>query len=348
MHWIDAGPHSELPAPCTITILAMPDSVAPLTGGARRRQLPPEESAVGPVEAHRGMAETGVLVRPGALDGTGGRDRRHPVEQAVEDEGDLEPGQVGPEAEVVAGAEGQVRVGAPPYVEGERIGEGPLVEVAPPATTARPCHPAGSPPVPFDRVRRRAAVVDGRGRPAEHLLDRARAAAPGPPAGPSHWSGRSIMASRPAVMELRVVSLPAATSRWKNISCSRSLSGPPGPGAVGEPGGGDDRQDVVGRTRALRPERTGAVGGHGGAGRLGPGRGLPRVVVVVVEGGVGPVEEEVPVLLGDAEERRDGLQGQLGGDVHEEVARVARQRVVEERVAPGSGARARADGGRAG
>ena len=101
-------------------------------------------------------------------------------------------------------------------------------------------------------------------------------------------------------------------------------------GAVGEPGGGDDGEDVVGRARALLVEQAGAVGRHGDARLLRPGRRLPGVVVVVVEGGVGPVEEEMPVLLRDAEEGRDGLQRELGGDVHQEVARVTLECLVEQ------------------
>jgi hypothetical protein len=58
-------------------------------------------------------------------------------------------------------------------------------------------------------------------------------------------------------------------------------------------------------------------------------------VVVVVEGGVGPVEQEVPVLLWDTEERGDCLQWQLGGDLHQEVARIMIERFVEQRCAPG-------------
>ena len=131
------------------------------------------------------------------------------------------------------------------------------------------------------------------------------------------------------MIELRVVSLPAATSRLNAICCSRSVTGRSEVARA-------RREEVVGRApRASRPAAAGPVLEHLGRGLLGAGRDLARVAVVVVEGGVGPLEEQVAVGLGHAEQQGDGLERQLGGDVDEEVARAAAHHGVEDLVAAG-------------
>lgn len=110
--------------------------------------------------------------------------------------------------------------------------------------------------------------------------------------------------------------------------------GAAGLGAVRQGVTDHHRQEVVGRALALLLEQTHRVGGHGRPGLDGPHRCLARVVVLVVERGVGPVEEEVTVLLGDAQQRCHRLERQFGGDVDEEVARPGSDGGVEDLGAP--------------
>jgi hypothetical protein len=66
----------------------------------------------------------------------------------------------------------------------------------------------------------------------------------------------------------------------------------------------------------------GAVGEHGGGRLLAAGVRFTQVTPVVVERGVRPGEELVAVVLGDAQQVGDGLQRQLGGEVHHQVDRL--------------------------
>ena len=74
---------------------------------------------------------------------------------------------------------------------------------------------------------------------------------------------------------------------------------------------------------------------------------LAEIAIVVVERRVGPGEQLVAIRLRHAEQARDRLQRQLGGDVEEEVARAARRDRVEDRRACARAARLRAPRARA-
>ena len=122
-----------------------------------------------------------------------------------------------------------------------------------------------------------------------------------------------------------MVSLPAAISRLKNICSSRSVS-------CGSTLWTTRLSMSLGRVSAavaaLSPagpraldlgDQPGAVVEHGGRGGPGALGVLAELAAVVVERGVGPAEQPVPVVLRDAEQVGDGLQRQLGGDVDHQV-----------------------------
>ena len=71
-------------------------------------------------------------------------------------------------------------------------------------------------PRELGRARRGAPLRRRRRRPAQHLLDRRRQQRRGRRAARASWSGRSISASSPPAIALRVVSEPAANSSEKN------------------------------------------------------------------------------------------------------------------------------------
>src|SRR5674476_429740 len=72
-------------------------------------------------EGHRHMADAGVFVGTGPLYRAGQGETLQPIEQFVEDAPDLHPGQIGPQAEVGAIAEGEMRVRVPPDIKTERV-----------------------------------------------------------------------------------------------------------------------------------------------------------------------------------------------------------------------------------
>jgi hypothetical protein len=82
----------------------------------------------------------------------------------------------------------------------------------------------------------------------------------------------------------------------------------------------DGRQHVVARRAALLGDQPRAVLEHRACAACVRASTLAEVAAVVVEGGVGPREEPVAIVLRHAEQARDRLQRQLGGDVEQEVA----------------------------
>ena len=104
---------------------------------------------------------------------TGGLDRLEPVEQALENNGDLQPGEGRAEAEVVAEPEGEVGVRRPADVEGGRGGtECRLVAIG---RGVEQQHRIAGGDVAAAEVGVDGGRAHERGhrrRPAQHLLDR--------------------------------------------------------------------------------------------------------------------------------------------------------------------------------
>ena len=181
-----------------------------------------------------------------------------------------------------------------------------------------------------------APEVDHRRGPAHDLLDRRRR--PGrrsrPASGPC-CSGCSVRASSPWEMALRVVSLPATTSRMKNDAISAGVR------RLAVDLGGDQRGGEV-VLRVLHPRlgqlgdeqaevlRGGEERGHHAA------LGLVGHVLRVAEpeDHVGAVEDELLLAARDAHHVDDDPQRERGGDVGDEVALAALDDVVDD---PGGG-----------
>ena len=82
---------------------------------------------------------------------------------------------------------------------------------------------------------------------------------------------------------------------------------------------------------ALLGDQPRAVLEHRGLRRLGARVALAEVAAVVVEGGVGPGEEPMAIVLRHAEQAGDRLQRQLGGDVEQKIAAPAGDDGVDDR-----------------
>ena len=168
--------------------------------------------------------------------------------------------------------------------------------------------------VDVDRSGGGAAVVRGRRRPSQDLLDGRGQQGSVVVARAGHWSQLSMNASTPTAIELRVVSVPAATSSVKNICCSSSV------------------RHVVAASRRRGCRRARVVADRLPSSSRRPysniaafaaasPRRLAELAIVVVEHCLGPREQLVTIVLRHAHQPGDRLQGQLGRHLDEEVAR---------------------------
>ena len=118
-------------------------------------------------------------------------------------------------------------------------------------------------------------------------------------------------------MRFRVVSLPATVRRRKNSSSSSSESLSPSTSTW--------VRTLMRSSCGIEPLLGVELGGVGEEldGRLGgvfsPSASRLELGVLLADHPVGPVEHVVAVVLGDAQEVGDHLQGELGGDVGDEV-----------------------------
>src|SRR5215469_3237828 len=104
---------------------------------------------------------------------------RHPPQQLLEQDADLEPGQVRAQAQVGPRAESEVAVAWPGHVQRVRVGKGARVTVGRPVQQHDLVAGTDLLAVPVMGARRRAAHVQDRGHPADELLDRGRGEQPG-------------------------------------------------------------------------------------------------------------------------------------------------------------------------
>ena len=212
--------------------------------------------------------------------------------QRVDDRGDLKAGQPRPQAEVRS-----VNVDCLRHVEAERVGELGSIAVS--------GRPPQRHPVPGPDQLAVHIDVDGGGPTVVPESRTPSGASPRPPGRSdrssrslTQSSGRAASAATPTAIVLRVVSVPAATSS-ENSSCSSSgcRRRRPRGGLVVDLAVDRSRQEVAGSSRRASINVV-PYSEHRGAGRDGTIRGPSEVVVVVVEGGVGPSDEAGPVLLG--------------------------------------------------
>ena len=211
----------------------------------------------------------------------------------------------------------EVRVGTAGDVEPLRVVEDLFVEVG---RAVEDAHPLPGPDLLAAQlgVHERGALEGDRPASPSGRSRRRPSAGARPCTAPTGRGGRGRR-SMPWVIELRVVSLPATASRsTKNpnssgVSCSPSIS------AVHELG-----HDVVPRAQRGVPRPCSCC--------------TPSISAAAISGCtsysgssyadhlVGPVEDLVPVLLRHAEQLGDRLEGQLAGDVGDEVAAAPVQR----------------------
>ena len=128
----------------------------------------------------------------------------------------------------------------------------------------------------------------------------------------SHWSGKSVKAIMPWVIELRVVSLPATVRVTTNIPNSASVSWPSASASISvvtmsSPGSSALRAANCMAYQINSPVEPQRVV-------------LGELGIVVADHLVGPVEQLVAVLQRNAEQSGDRLQRQLAGDLEDEVA----------------------------
>ena len=233
------------------------------------------------------------------------------VGEHVEHHLQLEAGEVGPDAVVrAAAAEGDVGIRRAADVEARRVVEDLLVEVGGGEVQADPL-PLAHRLAAHLGVLERGALEDHGGRgPAQDLVDRRRRPLE-PPALPLV---RMLQERQHAVGDRLPGGLVARHGQDHEeegeLLAAQAL-------AVGvrldEPAG--DVPEIVGDPCLGR--RMG-VGEHLDDTRQ-VGVGVLRVLAA--RHLIAPVEELLAILVGDAHEARDGLQGQMAGDVHHEVAR---------------------------
>ena len=181
--------HRDLPSYTQLGKVAWAPSVQPRPpdpdASTRRRCLSAGSRRTGQV------ADAGVLVRAGPLDRADRLDGREPIEQHVEHQPDLEPGEVGAEAEVRAVPEGQVAVrGAARCRSVNGSGNCRSSKLADPHHSVTLSPAAIGLAAELGVAGGGAAVVGGGRRPPQHLLDRASAAASGRPAAGATGPGR--------------------------------------------------------------------------------------------------------------------------------------------------------------
>ena len=255
------------------------------------------------------VADAGVAVAAGPLDGAGGLDggeagraapRTSPASRAG-------PGS----RRGSSGGRGRSRgAGSGRGVMSKRAGVGEHAprRGSPSPPRPRPCRPAAMvcPPSSAGRRSRCAAWTATASSSAGSPRSRC-AAAPGRPAARASWSGCSARASSPPAIALRVVSAPAAKSREKNMYSSTSVS------AAGRSSSSvrvhDDREHVVGRAARASPRSSASPYSSHVEARPGS-RSVPLRVPAEVEAGLDRGEELVAVGLG---RRRAGCRSSASG-----------------------------------
>ena len=267
-----------------------------------------------------------MAVGPGPLDGLDQRIRREAGQQLLEHDPHLEPGQVGAQAVVDAVAEGEVGVGAAPEVEADRVDEDLLVPVG------RALPEQHLVPGP-DRVARQVggdrggAPLGRRGRgPAQDLLDRRRQQAE---VGPQGGQLVGVVDQRGEAAGDGVPGGVGAgrEQEQKNDHSSTSVSWG-GSSSASVAWTTVESMSSVGSARfaAMSARRTRA-GTHGRGWAAG---GALGIALPDVERGRHRLGQLVPVRLGHAEQPADGLHGQLGRHLDQEVERLARLDAVEQ------------------
>src|SRR5262245_14996100 len=300
--------HPDAPAPAALLDLRAP---------ARERAgvehaLPPQ------LVADRQVLHAADQARVQPLDGAGELDRLDPGQEVLIGHDELEPRQVRAEADVLAHAESEVAVRAAVDPELERRLEDLLVAVRGRVEERERVALADALAAQLVVRRRGAREVDDRRRPAHDLLD---------------GGGQEL---RPA---LELAELARVLDEGEHAAARRVAGGlvpgdhddqAPGEyvhlrqGLAVDPGLREERDQVVGRIalplldelREVQEELR-----H----RLAP-RLLARLALALVlrvrgaDGAVGPVEEQVPVGLRDAEEPRDHRDRERRRDLLHEVA----------------------------
>ena len=242
-------------------------------------------------------------------------------QQLADHDVDLPPGQVGAQAEVGSGGtESDVGVGVAAHVEAVGVLEDRLVPVGRVVEEQHLVARRAAPRPTARCPRSRSGASRSPGEAHRTISSTPVAAtAAGSACHSARWSGCSVRASRPWVMALRVVSLPAVSSRMKKEASSPGVRASPSMLVV---------ISAVVRSSVGLVDPVGAelvhqvgellAGVDEGQHRVGP---LGDVLgVAVAQDDVGAAEDGGVLGGGHAHHVADDLERERGGDLGDEVA----------------------------